>query len=116
MVSMSVPYQGKDGRYQWNFTQVVHLENPYMDDMIEITLSGNIDQELRIQDKMPKKEKKAKVLLEKALQKKEKARKAKSQFLSRMSHDIRTPMNVHRRNGGAGADMGSEEKMKDLSG
>ena len=43
---------------------------------------------------MLEKERRAKQLLEEALQKAEAASQAKSEFLSRMSHDIRTPMNA----------------------
>ncbi|MCC8027712.1 MAG: response regulator [Clostridium sp.] len=114
IVSMRVPHRGEDGRYHWNFTQVVHVESPYTEDMIEITLSRNIDEELRLQDEMLEKERRAKMLLEDALEKAEKASEAKSEFLSRMSHDIRTPMNaIVGMTELAQLHIGSEEKMKD---
>ena len=94
IVCMEVPHLGDDGEYHWNFTQVVRVESPYTDDMIEITLSRNIDEERRIQEETLEKERRAKQILEDALQKAEKANHAKSDFLSRMSHDIRTPMNA----------------------
>ncbi|WP_343209697.1 ATP-binding protein [Anaerolentibacter hominis] len=94
MVTMQVPHFGEDGSYHWNFTQVVRVESPYTEDLIEITLSRNIDEERRIQEETLEKERKAKFLLEDALQKAEKANQAKSEFLSKMSHDIRTPMNA----------------------
>ena len=88
------PISGRTGRYHWYFTQVVRVESPYTDDLIEITLSRNIDEERRVQRETLEKERRAKQLLEDALQKVEKASQAKSDFLSRMSHDIRTPMNA----------------------
>lgn len=94
VITMNVPHLGSDGIYHWNFTQVVRIESPYTDDLIEITLSRNIDEEYRMQEDMLEKERRAKQLLEEALQKAEQANQAKSDFLSKMSHDIRTPMNA----------------------
>ncbi|MRM90030.1 response regulator [Faecalicatena contorta] len=94
IVTMEVPHLGEDGEYHWYFTQVVRVESTYTDDLIEITLSRNIDEERRVQSEMLEKERSAKQLLEDALEKVEKASQAKSDFLSRMSHDIRTPMNA----------------------
>lgn len=85
---------GTDGEYHWFFTQVVRVESPYTDHMLEITLSRNIDEERRHQKELLEKEQSAKQILEEALKKAENASQAKSDFLSRMSHDIRTPMNA----------------------
>ncbi len=74
------------GVVHWVSTHVLFTENPYNDDILEITLSQNIDE--RIQ-----KETEQKALLQDALLLAENASKAISDFLSRMSHDIRTPMN-----------------------
>lgn len=49
---------------------------------------------LRIKDIINKKELEDKLALEKALKESEQANQAKTEFLSRMSHDIRTPMNA----------------------
>ena len=75
---MDVPHIGEDGIYHWNSTQVVKVESPYTHDLIEITLSRNIDEERRIQQETLEKERQAKLLLEDALKKAEKANKAKS--------------------------------------
>lgn len=94
IVTMEVPHRGDDGVYHWNFTQVVWVETPYTDDLIEITLSRNVDAERRMQEEALEKERRAKQLLENALEKAKQASQAKNDFLSRMSHDIRTPLNA----------------------
>ena len=114
ILSMDVPHIGGDGSYHWNFTQVVKVESPYTHDLIEITLSRNIDEERRVQQETLEKERQAKLLLEDALKKAEKANKAKSDFLSRMSHDIRTPMNaIIGMTELAQLHIGDEEKQRD---
>ena len=114
ILSMDVPHLGGDEIYHWNFTQVVKVESPYTHDLIEITLSRNIDEERRMQQEILEKERKAKLLLEDALKKAEKANKAKSDFLSRMSHDIRTPMNaIIGMTELAQMHIGDEEKQRD---
>ncbi len=75
------------GEIHWVSTQVLFVDNPYDDDVIEVTLSKNIDE--RIQAESEQKEK-----LRDALYMAETANNAKTQFLSSMSHDIRTPMNA----------------------
>ncbi len=75
------------GEVHWIATQVLFVDNPYDDDVIEITLSRNIDERLHT-------EAEHREMLEGALQMAETANNAKTQFLSSMSHDIRTPMNA----------------------
>ena len=70
------------------------MESPYTDDILEITLTKNIDEERRQQEEYLEKERAAKKLLKEALQKAKAASEAKSDFLSKMSHDIRTPLNA----------------------
>ena len=114
IISMKVPHLGKDGNYHWHFTQVVRVESPHTDDLIEITLSRNIDEERRAEEEALQTERRAKQLLEDALQKAEKANRAKSDFLSRMSHDIRTPMNaIVGMTELARLQTGDEEKLRD---
>ncbi len=78
---------GDDGEPYWISTHVIFIENPYSGDVMEITLCQNIEERIR-------KETENKAILQDALLLAEKASKAKSDFLSRMSHDIRTPMNA----------------------
>ncbi len=75
------------GELHWLSTHVLFTENPYNDGVLQITLSQCIDERIR-------KEAESKALLQDALTLAENASKAKSDFLSRMSHDIRTPMNA----------------------
>ncbi len=77
----------EQGEVHWVSTHVLFTENPHTDDILEITLSRNIDERIR-------KEAEHKAILQDALLLAEKASRAKSDFLSRMSHDIRTPMNA----------------------
>ncbi len=76
-----------NGIVHWVATQVLFVDNPFDDDIIEITLSQNIDERIRS-------EAQHREMLEGALQQAETANYAKTQFLSSMSHDIRTPMNA----------------------
>ncbi len=77
----------ENGKAHWVSTHVVFVESPDNGDVMEITLSQNIEERIR-------KEAENKAILQDALLLAEKASKAKSEFLSRMSHDIRTPMNA----------------------
>ncbi len=87
--SVYLEYQqyGDDGKLHWLATHTMFVENPYSDDLWEITIIRNIDERIR-------KEKENQLILKDALLVAEKASAAKSDFLSRMSHDIRTPMNA----------------------
>ncbi len=87
--SVYLEYQqlGDDGKLHWLATQTMFVENPYNDDILEITIIRNIDERVR-------KDAENRLILRDALLAAEKANDAKSDFLSRMSHDIRTPMNA----------------------
>lgn len=114
VLSMEVPHLGEDGSYHWNFTQVVQVKSLYSDDMMHITLSRNIDREKKSQEELLLNERRTKQILEDALQKAEKASQAKSDFLSKMSHDIRTPLNaVIGMTELAQLNLAEEEKLKD---
>ncbi len=87
--SVYLEYQQCDdeGVPHWLGTQTMFTDSPYSEDVTEITISKNIDERIR-------REAENKAVLQDALLLAEKASKAKSEFLSRMSHDIRTPMNA----------------------
>ncbi len=78
---------GADEKLHWVSTHVMFVGNPLNDDVLGICVCRNIDARRN-------KEEKQKRMLTDALLLAEKANDAKSDFLSRMSHDIRTPMNA----------------------
>lgn len=74
---------GDDGAYHWTDTHVIRIQNPYSQDVIQISLSRNIDKRKRMQ-----------MRTQEALAMAKRANQAKSDFISRMSHDLRTPINA----------------------
>ncbi len=71
----------------WVSTHFMFTDNPYSEDVIAIIVRRNITERR-------KREARQKQLLKDALMEAKQASNAKSNFLSRMSHDIRTPMNA----------------------
>lgn len=92
--AMELRRWGKDDQYHWYYVQAVRVYSPQTDDVLQIVMCRCVDEGRRIQEENLKKEHAAKLLLEDALQRVTLASRAKSDFLSRMSHDIRTPMNA----------------------
>lgn len=76
-----------DGRYHWVSIQIIHVDNPYSEDKLAILISRRIDEQ-RYEEEQKRS------ALQSALDSARAASEAKSQFLSNMSHDIRTPMNA----------------------
>ena len=76
-----------DGQYHWTSTQIIYVDNTYSDDKLAILLSRRVDEQRH------EEEQKRQALMS-ALEGARAANLAKSQFLSNMSHDIRTPMNA----------------------
>ncbi len=77
----------EEGVPHWLGTHTMFIEDPYSTDVTEITISQNIDERVR-------KDEEIKAILQSERDKAEHARKAKTDFLFQMSHDIRTPMNA----------------------
>lgn len=76
-----------DGNYHWTSTQIIYVDNPYSDDRLAILISRRIDEQKYEEDQQRQ-------ALQSALDNAKAASEAKGQFLSNMSHDIRTPMNA----------------------
>ncbi len=77
----------ENGEAHWLGTHTMFTVSSESSDITEITLSQNIDERV-------KKEEESKAVLQAERDKSEQARKAKTDFLFQMSHDIRTPMNA----------------------
>lgn len=78
---------GKDGSVHWDSMHLIHVENPYGGDVLAIALIKRLDDQRAEKARQEQ-------LLRDALTSAQAANSAKSDFLSRMSHDIRTPMNA----------------------
>ena len=76
-----------DEVYHWTSTQIIHVDNPYSEDKLAILISRRIDEQRHEEEQQRQ-------ALQSALDNAMAASRAKSQFLSNMSHDIRTPMNA----------------------
>ncbi|WP_294147848.1 response regulator [uncultured Clostridium sp.] len=76
-----------DGKFHWISIQIINVDNPYSDDKLAILISRRIDEQKYEQEQQ-------RLALQSALDSARAASSAKSQFLSNMSHDIRTPMNA----------------------
>lgn len=76
-----------DGAYHWITVHVIYVENPFNQDVLAINLVKGTDKQ-RIERTRQEQ------LLRDALASAKEANRAKSDFLSRMSHDIRTPINA----------------------
>ncbi|WP_347559916.1 response regulator [Clostridium sp. AM58-1XD] len=84
---MEVRQEGVDGKYHWISIQIINVENPVGSDMLAIEL-------VKVLDKQRAEQARQEQLLRDALAAARAASDAKTDFLSRMSHDIRTPMNA----------------------
>lgn len=78
---------GDDGEYHWISLHLIRVENPYSEDVMAIALFKLLDNQRAEAARQEQ-------ILRDALASAQAANSAKSDFLSRMSHDIRTPMNA----------------------
>ena len=76
-----------DEQLHWTTTQIIHVNNPYSEDQLAILISRRTDEQRLKAERQQE-------ILKTALENATAASAAKSQFLSNMSHDIRTPMNA----------------------
>ncbi len=86
-IYMECQKMGRDRRYHWLSVSCIQVDNPYSDDVLCILLLKVLDEQRT--EKMLQEQ-----VLRDALASAKAANQAKSDFLSRMSHDIRTPMNA----------------------
>lgn len=86
-IYMELQQSGNDGIYHWIAVHMIYVENPFNEDVHAIILAKTLDAQRQEQARQEQ-------LLRDALASAKAASRAKSDFLSRMSHDIRTPMNA----------------------
>lgn len=86
-VYLETRQKGVDGKYHWLSVHIIHVDNPVNDDVLAIQL-------IKVLDTVRAEKARQEQLLRDALAAAKAASGAKSDFLSRMSHDIRTPMNA----------------------
>lgn len=86
-IYMEMQAKGEDGANHWVSVHMIAVENPFDDDVLAIGLVKVLDEQRMEQARQEQ-------LLRDALVAAKAASRAKSDFLSRMSHDIRTPMNA----------------------
>lgn len=86
-VYMELQQKGVDGEYHWLAIHMIYVDNPYNSEMLAISMIKFLDAQRMEQARQEQ-------LLRDALAAAKAANRSKSDFLSRMSHDIRTPMNA----------------------
>ena len=86
-IYMEMKLKTKEGVEHWIAAYMIYVDNPVDEDVIAIEL-------IQVLDSQRAEKARQEQLLRDALSDAKAANKAKSDFLSRMSHDIRTPMNA----------------------
>ena len=87
VVYLEVKQRLSDGQYHWVASQIIAVDNPYSQDQLAILISRRVDEQRHEEEQRQQ-------ALQSALDSARAASEAKGQFLSNMSHDIRTPMNA----------------------
>ncbi|MCD8162358.1 MAG: hypothetical protein LUE09_02665 [Synergistaceae bacterium] len=86
-VGMELRQLGDDGKYHWVSFTFIHVDNPVGEDLMGIGV-------IKVLDAQKSEKLRQESLLRDALESAKAASEAKSDFLSRVSHDIRTPLNA----------------------
>ncbi len=86
-IYMELRQKGSDGQFHWVAIHLIYVDNPFSKDVLAILLMKGLDAQRAEKARQEQ-------LLRDALAAANAASNAKSDFLSRMSHDIRTPMNA----------------------
>lgn len=85
-VYFEIRQKGIDDQYHWISVQIIHVDDPVSDHVLAIEL-------VKLLDAQRAEKARQEQMLRDALAAANAANSAKSDFLSRMSHDIRTPLN-----------------------
>ncbi len=86
-IYMELQEEESTGEKHWIAIHMIYVDNPVNDDVLAIQM-------VKVLDKQREEKLRQEQLLRDALMAAKAANNAKSDFLSRMSHDIRTPMNA----------------------
>ncbi|MCJ7855280.1 response regulator [Lachnospiraceae bacterium NSJ-143] len=106
-IYMELKQIGSDNKYHWVSIHVIYVDNPFDSCTLAIFM-------IRILDSQRAEKARQEQLMRDALASAKAANSAKSDFLSRMSHDIRTPMNAIIGMSTIGKfAAGNEERVKD---
>ena len=86
-IGMELRQLGEDDKYHWISFTFIHVDNPVGEDLMGIGV-------IKVLDVQKSEKLRQDSLLRDALESAKAASEAKSDFLSRVSHDIRTPLNA----------------------